>query len=214
MTAKKSCFIIMPFKPELNYFYLYVKKHIEERHNINCFRGDNDVLTIPILEKIKKYIENSDILIADCTGRNPNVFYELGIAHTLNKKVILITMDDIKEAPSDIRHYEFIKYQLANHEDFIDKLDNALRNVFVENYEYLFEKAIDILNQFNGDTDLSIVPLHKDLFISKILKIERRKPIPDFKEELKLRQFLLPNIIDTSEDFKIMEKVTKWLTEK
>jgi len=56
--------------------------------------------------------------------------------------------------------------------------------------------------------------LDKNLFISKIMKNERRKPIPNFKDELKLSQFLLPNIVDTSEDFWIMEKVTKWLTEK
>jgi hypothetical protein len=73
----------MPFKPELHYFYLYIKKHIEEKHNIECYRGDNNVLTIPILEKIKKDIERSDVVIADCTGRNPNVFYELVVRKQL-----------------------------------------------------------------------------------------------------------------------------------
>jgi len=202
----------MPFKPELNYFYLYVKKHIEEVHNVECFRGDNDVLTIPLLDKIKQYIENADILIADCTGKNPNVFYELGIAHTLNKKVILISMDDVKEAPADIRHYEFIRYQLEKHEDFLAKLDNALTNVFVENYEHLYEKANEILNQFQRDYNIAISPIKKDLFIAKVMAKEKRQPIPEITEELRLKQFLLPLIIDTSSDFELMEKVTRWLT--
>jgi hypothetical protein len=213
MHIEKNCFVIMPFKPELNYFFLYVKKHIEEIHNTNCLRGDNDILTIPILEKIKSYIEKSDILIADCSGRNPNVFYELGIAHTLNKKVILISMDDIREAPTDVRHYEFIKYDLHNHEDFLNKLDNALRNAFVENYEHLYEKAIVFLNMFKKNSGLNIHPIRKDLFVAKIITNEKRKPIPDSEEELKLKQYLIPLIIDANSDFTIMESITKWLTE-
>lgn len=213
MPAKGFCFVIMPFKPELNYFYLYVKKHIEEAHNIECFRGDNDILTIPLLDKIKNYIETSDVVLADCTDRNPNVFYELGIAHTLNKKVILISMDDIKEAPTDIRHYEFIKYTLDKHEEFLAKLDNALSNVFVGRYEYLYDKAISILNEFLRDNNLNIHPNKKELFITKVITKERIQPVPDIAEEMKLRQFLLPLIIDISTDFELMEKVTKWLTQ-
>lgn len=203
----------MPFKPELHYFYLYIKKHIEEKHNIECYRGDNNVLTIPILEKIKKDIERSDVVIADCTGRNPNVFYELGIAHTSNKKVILITMDDVAGAPSDIRHYEFIKYQLDKHEDFIGRLDNALRNVFVEDYENLFQRAIQIFNQFRDEKGLKMKPVDKDVFISRIMQSEALQAVPGLEDEYGLRQFLLPKII-VSEDFTIMQIVTKWLLER
>ncbi|MCW3110672.1 MAG: hypothetical protein JWQ09_5178 [Segetibacter sp.] len=213
MTSKRFCFIIMPFKPELNYFYLYIKKHIEENHNTECFRGDNNVLTIPLLEKIKDYIEKSDILIADCTGRNANVFYELGIAHTLNKKVILISMDDIKDAPTDIRHFEFIKYSLDKHEDFLSKLDNALSNVFVANYEHLYEKALIIFDQFQKDNNIDAYPIKKEIFTAKVMTKERLRPIPELTEEVKIKQFLLPLIIDTSSDFDVMEKVTRWLTE-
>lgn len=183
MSANRSCFVIMPFKRELNYFYLYIKKHIEENHNVSCFRGDNDILTIPLLDKIKNYIEISDIIIADCTGRNPKVFYELGIAHTLNKKVVLITMDELKESPTDIRHFEFIKYRLENHGEFLPKLDNALRNVFLVYYEYLYEKAIEILEVCKIDMDFNIIPFKKKGFISKIMIMERTKPIPDVNDE-------------------------------
>lgn len=212
MGQQRLCFVIMPFKPELNYFYLYLRKHIEEVHNVSCFRGDNDVLTVPILEKIERYIESADVLIADCTGRNPNVFYELGIAHTLNKKVILISMDDVKEAPTDIRHYEFINYRLDNHEEFLNKLDNALRNVFVEHYEHLYDKAISIVKAFQTDNHLQIEPVRKEIFIAKVMANERRRPVPDLKDDLLLKQFLLPLIIESNADFNILEKVTKWLS--
>src|SRR5437016_11986535 len=101
--AERKCFVIMPFLEELHYFYLYLQKHIEEKHGLVCKRGDTDVLTVPLLNKVRDYIAEADVLIADCSGRNPNVFYELGMAHSLGKKVILITKDPIEEAPVDIR---------------------------------------------------------------------------------------------------------------
>src|ERR1700733_8585497 len=97
------CFVIMPFRPELHYFYLFIKRHIEDRHNIDCERGDAQILTKPILDKVSEYIKRADVIIGDCPGRNPNVFYELGIAHAADKNVILLTQDDVKEAPSDVR---------------------------------------------------------------------------------------------------------------
>lgn len=51
----------------------------------------------------------ADWIIADCTGRNPNVFYEIGIAHTVGKRVILITQDE-KDVPFDVRHIRYFNY--------------------------------------------------------------------------------------------------------
>src|SRR5438874_6626960 len=95
---KYKCFVIMPFLPKLHYFYLYLKQHIERHHLIQCERADAKILTEPLLNKINDYIRNADVIIADCSERNPNVFYELGIAHAYGKKVILITKDPIREA--------------------------------------------------------------------------------------------------------------------
>ena len=51
----------------------------------------------------------SYIVVCDFTGRNPNVFYEAGIAHTLGKHVVPITQsaDDV---PFNLRHHRFIHY--------------------------------------------------------------------------------------------------------
>ncbi len=85
--------------------------------------------------------------------------------------------------------------------------------LFVASYEHLYEKAISILGHFQKDNNLNLYPIKKDLFIAKVMTNERRRPIPDFSEELKLKQFLLPLIIDASSDFDTMEKVTRWLTQ-
>jgi len=126
-------------------------KHLKEVHGLECERADHRVLTIPLLEKIRQQILEADVIIGDITGRNPNVFYELGLAHALGKKVILITMDTIEDVPSNIRHLEFIKYSLANDAEVISHLDNAIHHVFVEQYEKPYEQARSLLKQFNGD---------------------------------------------------------------
>lgn len=54
-------------------------------------------------------IDRSRIVVCDCTGRNPNVFYEAGIAHTLGREVILITQNG-HDIPFDLRHLRYIPY--------------------------------------------------------------------------------------------------------
>ena len=62
-----------------------------------------------ILQDILEGIETSDLIIADLTGLNANVFYELGLAHAFNRKVILLTQD-IEEVPFDLMSYRLIEY--------------------------------------------------------------------------------------------------------
>jgi hypothetical protein len=179
----RECFVIMPFVPELHYFYLYLKQHVEQL-GIRCERGDEQVLTKPILEKINDAIRNADVIIADCSRRNPNVFYELGIAHAYGKKVILITHDPIQEAPSDIRHYDFIHYSLDEHVTFLTKLDNALRNAFVEQYESLFQRAELIFAEFRLATQVQISPATKEAFLDRVMSAERNQKLPSLDNEV------------------------------
>jgi len=60
---------------------------------------------------VRHPIQQSRLCIADLTGRNPNVLYELGIAQTLGKPCILLTQD-INDVPFDIRQYRVIQYDL------------------------------------------------------------------------------------------------------
>lgn len=107
---KSDVFVLMPFEEA---FYPVFDDHIIKVCNklsLDCKRADNIFGSSEIIDDIWELICNSNIIIADCTGRNPNVFYELGMAHTLGKKVIVITQnaDDI---PFDIRHIRYIKYK-------------------------------------------------------------------------------------------------------
>ncbi len=130
----------MPFRPELHFFYLYIRQYLKDQHGIECERGDAKVLTIPLLEKIKKQIADADMIIADMSGRNPNVFYELGLADALGKKVVLITQD-ADNVPTDVRHLEFIKYDLERDVELRERLNNAIYHIFEEHYTQLYQQA-------------------------------------------------------------------------
>ena len=207
-----SCFVIMPFTDELHYFFLYMKKHIEEKHGISCIRGDADKLTVPVLDKIKDYIRNSDVLIADCSGRNPNVFYELGMAHILGKKVILITSDPIREAPTDIRHFEFIRYTLGKHVEFFEQLDNALHNIFTERYEELYNATTEIFLEFRAQTNSKVEMVPRNQFIERVSAAGRKQnfPLPD--DRWSVMEFALPRLVAGYTDFQVMNQLTSWIT--
>jgi hypothetical protein len=211
---QRRCFVIMPFRPDLHYFYLYLKHHIEQKHGILCERGDTTVMTVPILDKINEYIRNADVLIADCSGRNPNVFYELGIAHAHGKKVILISQDPVQEAPADVRHYEFISYELGDHVRFLERLDNALRSVFFARYESFHERAMQVLSEFRKAVGMPIQAATKEIFLDRVIAAEREGKIPLSEDPIPIDRFLLPKVIADPTDYDVMTKVANWLSDR
>lgn len=212
--SKQMCFVIMPFVPELHYFYLYLSQYIYDKYGIRCERADNQVLTIPVLEKINSLIKEANVIIADCSGRNPNVYYELGIAHTCEKKVILITKDPIEDAPSDIRHYEFIRYELDRHREFLEKLDNAFHNIFMESYESLYKKATEVFREFKEDTQAQVELTSKEVFMKRVMIAERTEDIPSMENLGALRDFILPKIIADVSSSRIIGLINQWLSDQ
>jgi hypothetical protein len=63
----------MPFRPELNYFYLYVQRYLKEKHGLRVERGDHQILTKAIMDKVRDQIVEADLLLGDVTSGNPNV---------------------------------------------------------------------------------------------------------------------------------------------
>lgn len=107
---KSNVFVIMPFSDEFNPIYEDHLAPVCEKLKLSCTRADLIDSPNVIMNDIWSHINNADIIICDCTKKNPNVFYELGLAHALGKKVICITQnaDDI---PFDIKQIRYIKYE-------------------------------------------------------------------------------------------------------
>jgi hypothetical protein len=103
-----SLFIAMPFKGEFDNVYYYgIKKPVEDLGR-KCERLDQEKFAGDIIERIKQRIAAAELVIADITGNNPNVFYEIGYAEGIKKKVVLISQE--KELPFDLRTQRQISY--------------------------------------------------------------------------------------------------------
>lgn len=104
------CFVLMPFDEKFTPIYENIIKKVVEEFDLNCKRADEIFGTKPIIEDIWQHIQKARILLADLTDRNPNVFYELGLAHAIGKDTILITQE-LNDVPFDLRHYRCIVYE-------------------------------------------------------------------------------------------------------
>lgn len=91
---------------------------------LRCRRADDIWENAAIIQDVVALIDRSRIVVCDCTGRNPNVFYEAGIAHTLGREVILITQNE-QDIPFDLRHLRYIRY--LNNEEGRAALATALQ---------------------------------------------------------------------------------------
>ena len=121
----KKVFVLMPFSGHFNDLYLELKE-LGEKHSLDVIRADEDLNQESILQCIVREIQISDLIIADLSDKNPNVYYELGIAHCIPKKVILISQD-LDDLPFDIDKYRVIPYKtdFAEFKKFIKKLEGT-----------------------------------------------------------------------------------------
>jgi len=118
------CFIIMPFREEefsQRSYKEVIKPLVENEYNISCYRVDEDYLPDRIDNKIYTYIFRSAFIIAEVSTLNPNVFYELGLAHMLEKSCIILTQKSVSEIPFDINRIRTERY------DNDDQLRELLR---------------------------------------------------------------------------------------
>lgn len=123
-------FLIAPFEKPFDSYFNTLRLALSERGH-QLFRADDIFIPGIIINDIFRSINSADVIIADTTRLNANVFYELGIAHSHQKPVIIITQS-IEELPFDIRHLRCIKYDpidrrwsqklVANIVNFIDEI--------------------------------------------------------------------------------------------
>jgi hypothetical protein len=111
--TRNNAFVLMPFAGSFDDVYASIREACEAPTVLlSCSRADDFYGAGHIMEDILTGILSSEYIIADLTGKNPNVFYELGIAHSCKaaSKVVIISenMDDV---PFDLRHMRCIIYR-------------------------------------------------------------------------------------------------------
>ena len=123
------CFVLMPFGEEQDLQTVY-RDHIAavvKRTGFRTVRADDIYDISGVMQSVWEGINRARFIIADVTNSNPNVFYELGIAHTLGKPVIMLTQS-MDYVPFDLRHRRCIVY------DFKPKA--------IERFERALEKTV------------------------------------------------------------------------
>ena len=106
---KEICFVIMPFGGWLDDYYVSIYSPAIETAGLEAHRADDLFRPSTIVNDIWAYTKKAKVLLADLSGKNPNVFYELGLAHALAKPVILIA-ETMEEIPFDLRALRIIIY--------------------------------------------------------------------------------------------------------
>lgn len=126
---KADIFMLMPFHESFRPIYDEHIKPTVESLNLTINRGDDFFSKRSIMADIWSAIHHSRIVIADCTGKNANVFYEFGVAHTVGKPVIMITQNEA-DIPFDVRDKRYIQYEYpAKMKLFEQQLQDAIRKV-------------------------------------------------------------------------------------
>src|SRR5215471_9073888 len=106
---KPFVFVLMPFDEKFDDIYRFGIKGGAEDAGAYAERVDEQIFVEGMLDRIFNQINKADVIVADMTGKNPNVFYEVGYAHALNKVVLLITQS-AEDIPFDLKHRQHIVY--------------------------------------------------------------------------------------------------------
>lgn len=106
-----NCFVIMPFGNWYDSYYKEIYIPSIKDAGLEPVRADELFTTGAVIEQIWEEIVKADVLLAELSGKNANVFYELGLAHAISKPVVFITRD-LEDVPFDLRHLRVISYDV------------------------------------------------------------------------------------------------------
>jgi len=136
----KTCFAIMPFDDSFKDIEQIISA-VAKEHQLEFIRGDFSKKAGLIMAQVIYEINRADVIVADITGHNPNVFYELGIAHYIKpaERVVILCQDKKKEErPFDVAAHRHFVYK--HNEEGREKLKTELRKIIKEALDSGFDK--------------------------------------------------------------------------
>ncbi|OPY98901.1 hypothetical protein A5906_30545 [Bradyrhizobium sacchari] len=145
VSASDSCFVLMPFGSPVGEYYSQIYEPAIRKAGLRPVRADADIFgTGKIIDQIWNGINSAKVLIAELTSRNPNVFYELGLAHALDKPVVLISSNE-GDVPFDLKHIRVIYYNVSDPfwgEKLIEKVAENILSALTNPEEAVFKRAL------------------------------------------------------------------------
>lgn len=162
---KKFVFVLMPFSEDFNDVYQLGIKAACQSEKIYCERVDEQYYEGSMLDRIYNQIQHADYIVADMSTKNPNVFYEVGFAHALQKKVILITQDE-NDIPFDLKHFYHIIYNKnrlsALNEKIRARIDWYLSTADMDNNNAEFELQVFVNGVLLRKNEITCMTIYLD----------------------------------------------------
>jgi len=114
---KNQCFVLMPYGEksldgqviDWDEHYRMVLEPAIEQAGLTPRRADNIFGTQPLIDRVWRGIQEAEVIVAELTGRSPNVMYEIGLANVIGKRLILLTTSP-SDVPVDLAHYVVVGY--------------------------------------------------------------------------------------------------------
>ena len=115
--------VMMPFGAEYKDVYTAIRAAAKGA-GLRCQRADDIWEDDVVIQDVVNLICKARIVVCDLTSRNPNVFYEMGIAHSLGKDVVMVTQskDDV---PFDVQSRRYLRY--LHNEQGLEKMTEGLQ---------------------------------------------------------------------------------------
>jgi hypothetical protein len=123
----KQVFVLTPFNDNYRETFFAIKD-VCANMNLNCIRGDEEFIPNEVFPEIVRQITKSRLIIANITGRNPNVMYELGVAHSLSKPTIVVAQD-FTDIPFDLNNKRIVLYK--DEDDLRRKLTISITDMLI-----------------------------------------------------------------------------------
>ena len=128
--GKHEVFVLMPFAPEYGDVWQAIQ-HTNTRLDVKCIRADGITQPGRISQQIVEGIRAAAVIIADITGNNPNVMFELGYADALGKPIVVLNQN-VEDAPFDLKDWRQIPYATTRLDDMKVELAKFLRDSLIE----------------------------------------------------------------------------------
>lgn len=146
LAAGDSCFVVMPFGGAIGGYFHAVYEPAIKKAGLKAVRADADIFgTGKIIDQIWAGINAAKVLVAELTTKNPNVFYELGLAHALDKPVVLVSSNE-EDVPFDLRHIRVIYYDVTDPfwgQKLIEKVAENIVSALKNPEEAVFKRALN-----------------------------------------------------------------------
>lgn len=191
MRLTTTAFVLMPFASEFDDIYEYLIQGALSDAGFIVSRADDIRNQRNILADVVQAITNCDLIIADISTANPNVYYELGLAHAFGKPVILLAQD-IDDVPFDLQSYRILTY--ATHFSRMNEARNELHELakgVLEGTVQFGSPVSDFTTLFGGKIEVG----HPDTDRHKVEKNDDRGLL-DFHAEVEEGFAIISSVMD------------------